>query len=272
MTRLAFLALVFFALHGPASAADAPVWDVLSESEKATLAGIQKKWETWVPKLKDEGIAPLMTFKEIYDGMTEEEARFLDRIRKINPHRTFDFQGDYLGSKIPEEGFTAIKDQWIVKNGVREKIHTQFLPGRVFEAYETMMEAMEKDIGKRLLVESGYRSPAYQLYTFLFYLPKHRYSLVETGHYVALPGYSEHGAPQRQAIDFINREGINGEDIPEEFENLPEYKWLMENAARFNFVLSYPRDQKGITFEPWHWSYRPPLQDGSEAGNTQAGS
>lgn len=230
---------------------------MLSENEKQTLNNILAKWETWVPQLKAEGEAPLMTFKELYAGMTEEELRFLEKVRTIDPKKDFGFQGEYLGSKIPEEGFIQIKDQWISKNGKREKIDVQYLPGRVYEIYRQMMDAMQKDLGKKLLIESGYRSPAYQLYTFLYYTPKHNYSLSETGRWVAIPGYSEHGAPQQQAIDFINEEGINGEDNPAEFEALPEYAWLTENAGRFGFVLSYPRAQTGITFEPWHWSYRP---------------
>ena len=119
-----------------------------------------------------------------------------------------------------------------------------------------MMEAMAKDLGKRLLVESGYRSPAYQLYLFLFYLPKHGWSVTETNRFGALPGPSEHANPAPQAIDFINEAGINGEDHPEEFEALPEYRWLQEHARRFGFALSYPRDNPHHTsFEPWHWHH-----------------
>ena len=119
-----------------------------------------------------------------------------------------------------------------------------------------MMAAMQTALGKRLFVESGYRSPAYQLYLFLFYLPKHGDSITETNKFVALPGYSEHGNPHRQAIDFINEEGINGEDHPEEFEALPEYHWLQQHAGKYGFILSYPRDNTSHTsFEPWHWHY-----------------
>ncbi len=122
-----------------------------------------------------------------------------------------------------------------------------------------MMEVMESDLGKRLLVESGYRSPAYQLYLFMFYMPKHGYSIRETNRFVALPGYSEHGNPQKQAIDFINAEGVNGEDHPELFEALPEYDWLQKRAQWFGFHLSYPRDNEQHTaFEPWHWRFEAP--------------
>ncbi len=83
------------------------------------------------------------------------------------------------------------------------------------------------------------------------------YSIRETVKYVALPGFSEHGAPSHQALDFINPDGINGEDNPAEFEALPEYAWLVKNAKRFGFTLSYPKAAAGtgITYEPWHWRW-----------------
>lgn len=196
-----------------------------------------------------------MTFEELGKGLGPEEREFLDRVRAIDPKKSFGFEGAYLGG--PQEGvrFKRIDKQWIRKGPRRDKLDPQYLPQEVYRAYQAMMKAMKKNLGKQLFVESGFRSPAYQLYTFLYYLPKHRYSLRETGRWVALPGHSEHGAPHRQAIDFINEEGINGEDNVEEFERLPEYGWLLRHAHEFGFELSYPRRGKGITFEPWHWRY-----------------
>jgi D-alanyl-D-alanine carboxypeptidase len=105
-------------------------------------------------------------------------------------------------------------------------------------------------------VESAYRSSAYQLYLFVYYLSNHDYSIRETAKWVALPGYSEHGDPEHLALDFINANGINGEYNTPEFEALPEYQWLLQNAASFGFSLSYPKTQNtGITYEPWHWRY-----------------
>ena len=151
---------------------------------------------------------------------------------------------------------TSVGAEQVVKSGAATPLDPQYLPAPALAAYQRMMEAMRTDLGARLFVESGYRSPAYQLYLFLFYLPKHDYAITETNRFVALPGYSEHGNPRRQAIDFINAEGINGEDHPEEFEALPEYRWLQQHAAVYGFFLSYPRDNPSHTsFEPWHWHY-----------------
>ena len=232
-----------------------PHWDVLSGEEKNTLQRILSHWETWVPAREKAGTAPLMTFDELYQGLGPGERVFLDRVRAIDPKKDFGFQGEYLGNAVGGVTFKRLDEQWIEKDGKRKKLDPQYLPENVYQANEVMMQAMGKDLGKRLLVESGYRSPAFQLHTFLFYLPKHHDSLAETGRWIAIPGYSEHGAPDHQAIDFINQEGVNGEDRVEDFEALPEYAWLLARAPSFGFELSYPRGKKGITFEPWHWRY-----------------
>ena len=220
--------------------------NVLSPEDQRLLDRILNHWGTWVPARQKNGTAPLMTFREIYEGLDLREQKFLDRIRFLKKRGIFPPPGIAL---------KKIEGQKVLKNGKLEEIGAQYLPPRVFEAYEKMMQAMKRDTGKRLYVDSGYRSPAYQLYTFLFYLPKHHYSLEEGRRWVALPGHSEHGNPDRQAIDFINENGENGDDAAEKFEALPEYAWLQKNAGRFGFKLSYPRGMKETTFEPWHWRY-----------------
>jgi hypothetical protein len=34
-----------------------------------------------------------------------------------------------------------------------------------------------------------------------------------------------------------------------------EYKWLLDNAHKYGFILSYPKDDTYYIFEPWHWRY-----------------
>lgn len=263
-TIVPFLLVIGLLAAPPAAVSAEEKWDMLSAEEKQMLDGILEHWASWVPARQQEGTAPLMTYEELFQGLEAQAVDFLQKVRHIDPRKTSDFQGRYYGDPDPETVFLRIDNQWIEKDGERKKLDPQYLTEPVYQAYLKMMEAMQADLGKKLLIESGYRSPAYQLYTFLFYTPKHRYSLAETGQWVAIPGYSEHGAPGNQALDFINEQGINGEDRVEDFEVLPEYAWLMENAARFGFELSYPRDQKGVTFEPWHWRYI----NTSDAGKT----
>jgi len=228
--------------------------DKLSEPDIARVQSLLVHLE---PLIKDreagQSLATL-TFDELYAPLNEEKRAFLKEFQSL--------KGDELGVTIPYRGIAtgqeklfAIRDQQIALKGEPYTIPPQYLPPNVYDAYLTMMEAMQKDLGRWLYVESGYRSSAYQLYLFIYYLKNHDYSIRETVKWVALPGYSEHGAPQFQAIDFISIDGISGEENFEEFEHLEEYAWLLNNAERFGFHLSYPKNKPGITFEPWHWHY-----------------
>jgi D-alanyl-D-alanine carboxypeptidase len=42
------------------------------------------------------------------------------------------------------------------------------------------------------------------------------------------------------------------------FENTAQFKWLMENAENYGFILRYAENktvQTGIMYEPWHFRY-----------------
>jgi len=216
-----------------------------------------------------KGDLATLTFEELYAPLTKDERNFLRQFRHLPRKET--------GIKIPWRGISSgEKDLMVIKGQkVKDKVRVrkegklvteivdrtlppQFLPLTVYQKFFAMMAAMEKEIGRRLYVDSGYRSSAFQLYLFVYYLKNHDYSVKETVRFVTLPGYSEHGCPKYQAVDFINADGVNGDPKVEEFEALPENLWLHEHAHEFGFVLSYPKDSPaGITYEPWHWRYDP---------------
>jgi len=228
--------------------------DRLEPFDQAVLVSIIDRLDPLITEKKHNGTANLLTWQELYQPLTLVEQELLNACRRLKAE-TLGSTSHYFGEAAAAQ-IIQVGPQYIRKGDTQTLLEPQVLPRNVLVAYETMMVAMRRDLGKRLLVESGYRAPAYQLYLFLFYLPKHDYSIRETNRFVALPGYSEHGYPPRQAIDFINEDGVNGEDHPEEFEQLPEYQWLTEHAGQFGFVLSYPRDNALHTaFEPWHWHY-----------------
>lgn len=69
---------------------------------------------------------------------------------------------------------------------------------------------------------------------------------------VAAPGYSEHHTGR--AIDVAVPERLT---LTEAFAETPAYAWLMANARRYGFNLSYPKgNPNGMVFEPWHWFYQ----------------
>ncbi|MEX0877527.1 MAG: M15 family metallopeptidase [Candidatus Spechtbacterales bacterium] len=198
----------------------------------------------------------LISFEELENRLSEEEKYLMQNILNINPAK-YGIAAPYLGIESVPQDIVAIRGQKYIWEEEEKKIATQYLPKNVYEAYTKMNKVVKKDTKDGLLVRSGYRSPAYQFLTFVYYFQKNDFDIQKTFAQVALPGYSEHGYPPRQAVDFITENGVIwGDKIC--FDETIEYKWLLKNAAKYGFFLSYPQDnEKGMMFEPWHWRYNP---------------
>jgi len=255
-TRLFFIVLTAaFFLGGVAQARAELALDRLPEKQ---ITQVKKILETLLPMIKEREAAETLatlSFEELYTPLSEEDRVFAREFQQFDPVKA-GIETKWQGIADGRIKLKAVQNQTIQKAGKPFVIPTQYVPPRVFRAYSRMMGGMQKDLGKRLYIESAYRSSAYQLYLFLFYLQNHDYSVRETAHWNAFPGYSEHGNPKRQALDFINEEAVNGEDDPESFAVLPEYTWLLTHAPSYGFELSFPKtDAEGIGFEPWHWRY-----------------
>lgn len=63
-------------------------------------------------------------------------------------------------------------------------------------------------------------------------------------------GYSEHQLGT--TVDLITT-GLGGQ--LEGFQNTKAYTWLLDNAYKYGFIISYPKDNKFYVFEPWHWRF-----------------
>jgi len=224
--------------------------------QRYTVDQINENWEKYlksIPKEQEKTVA----YDVFLNQLNFIERRFVERVFAINPQE-LGFKGPYF-SKEPVEKLTPIPAKQFTVAGEEYDTGINYMPDNVYAGYEKMMQAMERDLGKRLYVDSAYRSPGYQADIFFYYLgEENNYSLSENAGWVAMPGYSEHGY-KNTAVDFINQDGISGEgknQVPEDFEKLPEYEWLTQNAARFNFYLTYPRDNSfGVNYEPWHWHW-----------------
>ncbi|KKR45645.1 MAG: hypothetical protein A3G47_01535 [Candidatus Zambryskibacteria bacterium RIFCSPLOWO2_12_FULL_39_45] len=105
-----------------------------------------------------------------------------------------------------------------------------------------------KASGVTLYAKSGYRSFAEQqslksMYTVV-------YGAGTANSFSADQGYSEHQIGT--TLDFITS-GLGG--ALNGFENTQAYQWLLGNAYRFGFVLSYPKGNSYYVYEPWHWRF-----------------
>lgn len=67
------------------------------------------------------------------------------------------------------------------------------------------------------------------------------------------PGFSEHSTGY--AID-IGDHSQPQTNLSPGFVHTRAYQWLRKNAARYQFMLSFPENNpQSVNFEPWHWRY-----------------
>jgi len=114
-----------------------------------------------------------------------------------------------------------------------------------------MREEAKKD-GIYLVFLSGYRS--INLQNDIFYSLKsiRNQEAAERARVSAPPGYSEHSTGFAIDIGDATRRET---DFETDFENTKAFRWLIKNAAKFHFKLSFDKDNKYIDYEPWHWRY-----------------
>lgn len=102
--------------------------------------------------------------------------------------------------------------------------------------------------GVKLYVKSAYRSFDEQQSLKSYYSVVYGAGTANT--FSADQGYSEH--QMGTTADFITT-GLNGQ--LQGFDKTEAYKWMLENAHKFGFILSYPKGNDHYIFEPWHWRF-----------------
>lgn len=130
-----------------------------------------------------------------------------------------------------------------------------FVTASLYADFARLNDEMKKSINSYVIITSGFRSPWYQTILFLRYLIYFSFDVQKTLRRVLPAWYSEH-CSERLAIDIENKHGLPGFDQPKLFAKTIEYEWLECNADAFNFILSYPENNKQMMgYEPWHWRY-----------------
>ena len=107
--------------------------------------------------------------------------------------------------------------------------------------------------GVDLVVLSGFRSIALQKHLFFDVKSARNHPASERARVSAPPGFSEHATGF--AID-LGDGSQPGANLSQSFEHTLAFSWLKANAARYQFVLSFPDgNSQGVSYEPWHWRY-----------------
>ena len=124
----------------------------------------------------------------------------------------------------------------------------------ILDHLDRMIKAAGNDRIK-LWVSSCYRSLDYQKWLYQnkinFFINKgyeEKEARKKAGKIVAIPGTSEHNLGI--AVDF--------NDDRDDFYLTDAYKWLINNADKYGFILRYSKEKQKITsriYEPWHFRY-----------------
>ncbi|MEG0486145.1 MAG: D-alanyl-D-alanine carboxypeptidase family protein, partial [Oscillospiraceae bacterium] len=130
---------------------------------------------------------------------------------------------------------------------------------RAVEALNNLLDAAQAD-GVKLKLVSGFRSFERQkvLYNNALATLKRNGKTAEEAEAeasftVQKPGETEHNLGL--AADIL---AFNFQQKIAAFDETPEFKWLLENAAKYGFILRYPKDKTDITgteYKPWHYRY-----------------
>ena len=109
-----------------------------------------------------------------------------------------------------------------------------------------------KKEGMHLLLNSGYRS--YEEQEKIYQDTEQKYGGAYAAEYVATPGASEHQTGL--GIDMTAQSVVDKQRLV--FGDTVEYKWVVENCAKYGFIVRFTEGTDGITgisHEPWHLRY-----------------
>ncbi len=115
------------------------------------------------------------------------------------------------------------------------------------------MTAAARADGIDLILLSGYRSHSLQEEIFFQIKSSRNQTALERARVSAPPGYSEHSTGYAIDLGDATRRDT---DFKTEFEETRAFEWLDRNAAKYHFVLSFPKGNfQGVSYEPWHWRF-----------------
>lgn len=224
---------------------------IFSDNEKVLF-------KKFLENLKSSGLNSLSPMEELWKVTDNNTELLIKKIILLNPVK-FGFKGKKISIEPIPKDMVKLNDKNDIQSDEYNLDPCSYLPKSVFKTFDKMNQAFIKTFpGRKLVVGSGYRSPAYQIATLIYILVNnYDFDIGKTLKRVAMPRYSQHCSVSETAIDMMNIDGEPSDEHPENFKNSVEYNWLIKNANQFKFYESYPPDNPdGIIWEPWHWQYR----------------
>lgn len=167
----------------------------------------------------------------------------LDKLSKTDPELLRKYSKIYfLNENYIPARLSTISEKRAYNKSKSLQIHTSVLP----HLEQMLADAQEQ--GNETLIVSAYRSFREQMAVKSSYAM--RFGSTAASSFSADQGYSEHQLGT--TVDFTT--AATGATMAG-FEKTEQYQWLMDNAYKYGFVISYPKENAYYKFEPWHWRY-----------------
>ena len=230
--------------------------DPVTSFDESTL----KTFRATLELLQAQGIlTPTVTPDQLAPFLTTAQRAVAHQIMDLDP-RDYGVRTPYAGDLEPVPAdLVKVVGQQYTERGEQQTIGEKYVPRHIFGAYVRMNAAfMAEHRKRRLLIQSCYRSPAYQVVVFIDWLVSvYAGDIAKTIRHASPSRYSQHTIASKAAIDFRNIDGSPSSDHLEGFKDTVEYAWLRQHGEEFSFYESWPEGNKyGMRAEPWHWQYR----------------
>lgn len=229
------------------------------EATKMQFASSTEEFKAKVAKLEQDLQKEKEFNDELNDELEEERERNdnfedqikglsktvnnLDKLSKTDKELLQKYSKVYfLNEHYVPDRLVKIDSKYLFPPTDEEKIHANVLP-----FLERLLNRAKRD-GHDLKIISAYRSFSEQAVLKNGY--KVTYGAGTANQFSADQGYSEHQLGT--TVDFTTLELGNAF---EKINTTEAYKWLLDNAHRYGFVLSYPENNAYYQFEPWHWRF-----------------
>jgi LAS superfamily LD-carboxypeptidase LdcB len=147
----------------------------------------------------------------------------------------------FLNENYVPKSLTNVDSAYLFAKDKPEQYLSQALP------FLVNLLIAANQAGVKLQVASAYRSFGQQsqlksIYTVTYGSGANRFS--------ADQGYSEHQLGT--AVDFITPDFSA---LSLKFASSSAYEWVVANAYKYGFELSYPKNNPYYIYEPWHWRF-----------------
>ena len=163
--------------------------------------------------------------------LTETDPQLLAKYSKVY----------FLNENYAPPSLVSIDEKYLDDTSKPQEIHKEV------EKYLKRMLGRALRSGIKLTVTSAYRSFSDQFSLKAGY--KVTYGAGTANKFSAEQGYSEHQLGTTVDLNYASTTAFVN------FENSDAYKWLLDNAYEYGFVISYPKGNVYYQFEPWHWRF-----------------